>query len=64
MLLSVREVAKILGCHQNTVRNYAREGVLKSVRIGKPGGKKTVKFHKSEVDKLTKQGDINGLHEG
>jgi excisionase family DNA binding protein len=57
MLLSVREVAKILRCHENTVRNYARDGVLKSVRIGKPGGKKTVKFHKSEVDKLTKQGE-------
>jgi len=34
-LYSVEQVAEILNLHVRTVRNYAREGRLKAVRIGK-----------------------------
>ena len=34
-LYSVEEVAKLLGLHVRTVRNYVREGRLNAVRIGK-----------------------------
>ena len=34
-LHSVEEVAKLLGLHVRTVRNYVREGRLKAIRIGK-----------------------------
>jgi excisionase family DNA binding protein len=34
-LYSVEQVAKRLGLHVKTVRNYVREGRLKAVRIGK-----------------------------
>jgi excisionase family DNA binding protein len=34
-LHSVEDVAKLLGLHVRTVRNYVREGRLKAVRIGK-----------------------------
>jgi DNA-binding transcriptional MerR regulator len=32
MELLVNEVAKILGCHENTVRNLERRGAIKSSR--------------------------------
>ena len=34
-LLSVEQVAELLGLHVRTVRNYVRDGPLKAVRIGK-----------------------------
>ncbi len=34
-LLSVEQVAELLGLHVRTVRNYVRDGRLKAVRIGK-----------------------------
>ena len=34
-LLSVDQVAALLGLHVRTVRNYVRDGQLKAVRIGK-----------------------------
>jgi excisionase family DNA binding protein len=34
-LHSIEEVAKLLGLHVRTVRNYVREGRLKAIRIGK-----------------------------
>ena len=33
-LLQVKEVAKLLGVHPNTVRIWADSGILKSYRIG------------------------------
>ena len=32
MLLTVGQAAKVLGRHENTVRNYVREGKLSAVR--------------------------------
>jgi excisionase family DNA binding protein len=37
MMLTTKEVAEILKCHQNTVRLYVKSGVLKATRIGKGG---------------------------
>src|SRR5690349_7723925 len=34
-LMSVEQVASILGVHVRTVRRYLREGLLKGARIGK-----------------------------
>jgi excisionase family DNA binding protein len=34
-LISVEEVAQMLGLHVKTVRHYVREGRIKAVRIGK-----------------------------
>ena len=33
-LLTIRQVAEYLGCSETTVRNRAREGSLKAVRMG------------------------------
>jgi excisionase family DNA binding protein len=48
-LLTVREVAKILKVHVNTIRKWDKEdgtGVLKAIRVG-PG--KQRRFRKSDV---------------
>lgn len=51
-LLTVRETARLLGVHENTVRNWARTGALPEARI--PGSR----FHRflaSDVERLRKQ---------
>ncbi|MEV6983387.1 helix-turn-helix domain-containing protein [Sphaerisporangium sp. NPDC051017] len=50
-LLTVRETAKRLQVHENTVRNWAAKGTLQSA--GVPGG--THRFRASEVDRLVRQ---------
>jgi excisionase family DNA binding protein len=56
MMLTTKEVAEILKCHQNTVRLYVKSGVLKATRIGRPGSRRMLRFKRSDVDKFTKQG--------
>jgi excisionase family DNA binding protein len=56
MMLTTKEVAEILKCHQNTVRLYVKSGALKASRIGRPGSKRMLRFKQSDVDKFTKQG--------
>lgn len=55
-MLTTKEVAEILKCHQNTVRLYAKSGALKSVKIGKPGARRMLRFKKNDVDAFLKQG--------
>jgi len=50
-LLTIREVAEMLGVHQQTLRRWDEEGKLKSVRVGKFGHRK---YRKTDVDKTTK----------
>jgi len=47
--LKIREVAELLGVHQETVRRWDRDGKLKSIRIGKTGHRK---YRKADIDRL------------
>lgn len=48
-ILSVRETAKLLGVHENTVRNWAKTGVLPDARVP---GTKFFRFRRSDVERL------------
>lgn len=50
-LLNVRETAQLLGVHENTVRNWVREGTLTSARVA---GARQHRFARSEVERLLK----------
>ncbi len=45
-LLTVREVARLLSIHSNTVRNWGSLGILPSFRIGPRGDRR---FRKEDV---------------
>lgn len=48
-LLSVGQAATILKVHQNTIRNWANEGLLTVYRVGRRGDRR---FHRSDVERL------------
>ena len=50
-LLSISEAAARLGVHQNTLRRWADEGLVKSIRPPKPGGHR--RFTAAEIDRLS-----------
>jgi excisionase family DNA binding protein len=50
-LLNVRETAKRLGVHENTVRNWAREGILATARV--PGSRFN-RFRAEDVERLAR----------
>jgi excisionase family DNA binding protein len=50
--LSVRETARRLGVHENTVRNWAAQGVLVSARIA---GSRFHRFDERDVERLRQQ---------
>jgi excisionase family DNA binding protein len=47
-LLTVRETARLLGVHENTVRNWERKGILRAARL--PSGFR--RFEPHEVEQL------------
>lgn len=51
-LLNVRETAKRLGVHENTVRNWVRQGVLQDARLP---GSRFHRFRSEDVDRLLTQ---------
>jgi len=51
-LLNVRETAKLLGVHENTVRNWVREGLLPQARVP---GSRFHRFWRSDVERLGDQ---------
>lgn len=51
-LLNVRETARRLGVHENTVRSYAKRGLLPDARV--PGAS-FYKFRESDVERLKAQ---------
>lgn len=54
--LTVRETAKLLGVHENTVRNWVKAGTLVSARL--PGGT-AHRFAREEVQRLlTQRGEV------
>ena len=48
-MLTVREVANILGIHVNTVRRWSDEGKLKAFRITKRGDRR---FKREEIKRF------------
>ena len=48
-LLTITEVAAILGVHLETLRRWDNEGKLKAIRIGELGHRK---YRKEEIDNL------------
>ena len=57
-LLSISEAAARLGVHQNTLRRWANEGLVKSIRPPKQGGHR--RFTAAEIERL---GSEMGLEE-
>ena len=51
-LLNVKETAQQLGVHENTVRNWAREGVLPNARVP---GSRFLRFRQRDVELLIAQ---------
>jgi excisionase family DNA binding protein len=51
-MLTVREVARMLNVHLNTVRRWSNLGILKSFRIGLRGDRR---FLKEDVDKFLRE---------
>jgi excisionase family DNA binding protein len=50
--LNVRQTAKELGVHENTVRNLEKKGKLKAVRLPGSGFRR---FLKKDVDRMRKE---------
>jgi excisionase family DNA binding protein len=50
--LSVRETARRLGVHENTVRNWANRGILRPLRLPGSGYRR---FDAAEVDRVARQ---------
>lgn len=53
--LSVRETARRLGVHENTVRNWTRAGVIASERLA---GSRYHRYSKAEVDRLLAEKEL------
>jgi excisionase family DNA binding protein len=60
--LTVKEVAGFLRVHPQTVRSYARKGILKPIRYLKTPGAK-VFFKKTDVENLLKGGSACSISE-
>ena len=56
-LLTVKQVSLRLNVHPNTVRRWAKQGVLNSYRVG-PGGHR--RFSHFDVERLLKSERPNG----
>jgi excisionase family DNA binding protein len=50
--LNVRETARRLGVHENTVRNWADRGMLRPIRLPGSGYRR---FDVAEVDRLARE---------
>ncbi|HEY6729621.1 MAG TPA: helix-turn-helix domain-containing protein [Solirubrobacterales bacterium] len=50
-ILNVRETARRLGVHENTIRNWAKTGVLQSAKIP---GSRVLRFNAADVDRLAR----------
>lgn len=48
-LLTVRETARLLGVHENTVRNWQEKGILRAARLPASGYRR---FDQDEVERI------------
>ena len=55
VMLTVSDVAQLLGVHPNTVRRWNQKGMLKSYRIGPRGDRR---FRREDVDDLLREAGI------
>lgn len=51
-MLNVRETAKRLGVHENTVRNWADRGVLRSMRLPHSGYRR---FDAEQIERIARE---------
>jgi excisionase family DNA binding protein len=51
-MLTVREVARLLHIHTNTVRRWSNQGILKAYHIGSRGDRR---FQQEDVDSVLSQ---------
>ena len=51
-LLTLKEAAKILKVHPNTLRDWDKKGILKAVRIGI---KQSLRYRKEDLEKFISQ---------
>ncbi len=51
-MLSVRETARRLGVHENTVRNWADRGILRPLRLPGSGYRR---FDVADVDRIARE---------
>jgi len=55
VMLTVTDVAQLLGLHPNTVRRWNQKGILKSYRIGPRGDRR---FRREDVDDFLRELEI------
>lgn len=55
VMLTVTDVAQLLGVHPNTVRQWNQKGILKSYRIGPRGDRR---FRREDVDDFLREAEI------
>ena len=61
IMLTTRDVARLLGLHINTVRRWSNQGLLKSYRIGPRGDRR---FRREEIDSFLNEGEIEQYRHG
>ena len=52
VMLTLGDVAQLLGVHPNTVRNWSEKGILKSYRIGP---RRDRRFRREDIDNFLKE---------
>jgi len=55
VMLTTRDVAQLLGVHNNTVRRWSNKGILKSYRISSRGDRR---FRREDLDSFLKEAEF------
>jgi len=55
VMLTTRDVAQLLGVHNNTVRRWSNKGILKSYRISLRGDRR---FRREDLDSFLKEAEF------
>lgn len=57
-LLTVREVAQLLHIHNNTVRRWSDEGIIRTYRISRRGDRR---FKREDIDSFLNRHDTGNI---